>query len=198
MTKRRSGNELTEIIYQAAIKILNTQGYEKVTFATVAKEAQTSRTVLYRRWNSPLALLLAAVHSRNKILDNSVKDGNYDTGSLRGDLFALCNQYRRAFNRISEEFLRALLLDWFQQSEPFYQNITTNHDSNLFVIERIFVRAQLRGELTTTTTDYVKLLPFKLLRYELLTSQGQVPEEAVTLIIDEVILPAIMAQQTAK
>ena len=47
---RRRGSELKEAIYKAAINILENEGYEKVTFQNVAKEAKTTRSVLYRYW----------------------------------------------------------------------------------------------------------------------------------------------------
>jgi AcrR family transcriptional regulator len=196
MTTRRTGEELTDAIYDAALTVLNQLGYEKTTFATIAKEAGTSRTVLYRRWDSPKDLLIDAVHTKGKVLGTSVRDGNYDTGSLRGDLFKLCNEYRLAFNRINRDFFHALLSE--PDGSKTFQMFANNHVSNLYVVDRIFAKAQLRGEVTVAITDNVKLLPFKLMRYELIASAGPVPKSIIPQILDEIVLPAIMAQQNKK
>ena len=58
---RRRGSELKEAIYKAAINILENEGYEKVTFQNVAKEAKTTRSVLYRYWNDVFDLIFEAV-----------------------------------------------------------------------------------------------------------------------------------------
>ena len=43
---RRRGDELKKAIYKAAVHILENEGYEKVTFQNVSKEAKTTRSVL--------------------------------------------------------------------------------------------------------------------------------------------------------
>ncbi len=70
---RRRGDTLTESIYQAVEDIIKTEGYTNLTFQKIAQAAQTSRTVLYRRWETPLDL----------IHDIDVKRPTYDCAHIR-------------------------------------------------------------------------------------------------------------------
>ena len=58
---RRRGDDLENTIYAATLKILARDGYEKTTFAQIAREAKTSRTVLYRRWDTIFELVHDAI-----------------------------------------------------------------------------------------------------------------------------------------
>ena len=47
---RRRGQALEATVLKAAWEILNEVGYEQLTMAGVAKRAQATKPVLYRRW----------------------------------------------------------------------------------------------------------------------------------------------------
>lgn len=84
---RDSGRE-TEIL-GIAYALLTEVGYDAVTFEEVARRAGASKATLYRRWKSKREMVtaaLAAIPAR--------RDGpdEIDTGSLRGDLLALCRR----------------------------------------------------------------------------------------------------------
>ncbi|MCF7523562.1 TetR/AcrR family transcriptional regulator [Levilactobacillus brevis] len=68
MGTRRRGDELESAIYQVTYQLLTTNNGTALTFSQVAKAAHTSRTVLYRYWESPFDLVLATLtHYRRKI-----------------------------------------------------------------------------------------------------------------------------------
>ncbi|RYY09760.1 MAG: TetR/AcrR family transcriptional regulator, partial [Alphaproteobacteria bacterium] len=58
---RRRGAALEDAILAAAWIELQNSGYTNFTYEAVARRAETSRPVLYRRWQTKLELALAAI-----------------------------------------------------------------------------------------------------------------------------------------
>ncbi|MGL4267808.1 MAG: TetR family transcriptional regulator, partial [Weissella cibaria] len=48
MATRKTGDDLTNVIFTVTRDIMAAEGYQAVTFARIARESGTSRTVLYR------------------------------------------------------------------------------------------------------------------------------------------------------
>ncbi|OZM74359.1 TetR family transcriptional regulator [Amycolatopsis antarctica] len=73
--------------------LLAERGYEGVTFEEVARRAGASKATLYRRWAGKRDMVVAAVKA-----GPARRDGpdEIDTGSLRGDLLALCRRLVRS------------------------------------------------------------------------------------------------------
>lgn len=69
--------------------LLAERGYEGVTFEEVARRVGASKATLYRRWSSRREMVVAAVKAGPARREGS---GEIDTGSLRGDLLALCRR----------------------------------------------------------------------------------------------------------
>src|SRR5262245_7230222 len=83
----RRGDKLAESIYQAVEDIIKTEVYTNLTFQKIAQATQTSRTVLYRRWETPLDLVHDIVVEKSlRALGGEFIDMIEDTGSLRSDL----------------------------------------------------------------------------------------------------------------
>ncbi|MFY1621446.1 TetR/AcrR family transcriptional regulator, partial [Micromonospora sp. WMMD736] len=79
---------LDDAILVAARQLLDEVGYARVTMDATAARAGTSKAAIYRRYQSKAELLFAAgVHG-------SAPVPPADTGSLRGDLFALGQRIR--------------------------------------------------------------------------------------------------------
>lgn len=70
-------------------EVLAERGYEGVTFEEVARRAGASKATLYRRWASKREMVVAAVKAGPARRDPA---DVVDTGSLRGDLLALCRR----------------------------------------------------------------------------------------------------------
>jgi hypothetical protein len=59
-------------------------------------------------------------------------------------------------------------------------------------VDEIFDRAVVRGEADPARlTPRVRALPFDLLRSQILMTMGAVPQEEITGIVDEIVLPLI-------
>lgn len=72
--------------------LLDERGYEGVSFEEVARRAGASKSTLYRRWGDKREMVVAALRAGAA----ARKPGDsIDTGSLRGDLLALCRRLNR-------------------------------------------------------------------------------------------------------
>lgn len=188
---RRRGNELKEAIYLSAIEILENEGYKAITFQNIAQAAQTSRSVLYRAWPSPFLLLYEAVRWKISQEGNgSIWGSDYNSGSLRGDLIAVCQHFVKNSLAFSSEFLKGFLNELIENPEVTHlsERIAV---SNLQVIGKIIERATIRGEIKNEVSDMVKLLPFEVLRYHLVFMNDKIDDRFIEELVDNIMLPAM-------
>lgn len=78
-------------ILNEVIGLLSEVGYDAVTFEGVARRAGASKATLYRRWKTKREMVVAAVRAGPS---QRVNASEIDTGTLRGDLLALCARLR--------------------------------------------------------------------------------------------------------
>ncbi|MFE3256449.1 TetR/AcrR family transcriptional regulator [Nocardia sp. NPDC059091] len=76
-------------ILACVLELLGEVGYDALTFEAVARRARASKATLYRRWETKRDMVVAAVKA-GPASGNSADA--VDTGSLRGDLIALCER----------------------------------------------------------------------------------------------------------
>ncbi|MEU4342098.1 TetR/AcrR family transcriptional regulator [Nocardia sp. NPDC023852] len=76
-------------ILACVLELLGEIGYDALTFEAVARRARASKATLYRRWETKRHMVVAAVKA-GPASGNSADA--VDTGSLRGDLIALCER----------------------------------------------------------------------------------------------------------
>lgn len=146
---RRRGDELKKAIYKAAVHILENEGYEKVTFQNVAKEAKTTRSVLYRYWDDVFDLIFEAVRfniSQNPEWRGNVIDQEINSGSLRQDLIELLTFMRENFKLYPKGFLAFVSFMQSQGKNVLESTVGNVLPSNLIIMERLLARAQERGE----------------------------------------------------
>ncbi|MDR0848902.1 MAG: TetR/AcrR family transcriptional regulator [Propionibacteriaceae bacterium] len=196
MTTRRRGDVLNEAIFAATLDLLQERGYAAVTFQRVAQAARTSRSVLYRSWSSPFQLIVDAARWQATASHNglTMADRVYDTGSLRGDLLAAAKDFIDTTSYYSTLMLSTMFYG-LSQAEPdeihtLYEQITA---SNLIMMGRIVEAATLRGEITHRVSDRAKLVFFEILRSHALLLREPFTETDLEEIIDQVVLPAILA-----
>lgn len=196
MATRKTGDDLTNAIFSVTREIMAQEGYQAVNFARIARESGTSRTVLYRRWQSPFALMTEAIQDEAHQVQGKLVDADFSTGSLRGDLLEMLTRYKHSADIMGRTYNRAILGEVSKDDNTDVLTFLNQiKQSNLFIMERILSKAQLNGEINNTTTDMVKLLPFELLRYHFLMSDEPITDDFVAELVDDVILPAIMNQQ---
>ena len=88
------------------LELLAEVGYDGLTFEAVARRARASKATLYRRWETKRDMVVAAVKAGPAAGNRTAA---IDTGSLRGDLLALCERLD-ATMRSADPAMSVLLL----------------------------------------------------------------------------------------
>jgi AcrR family transcriptional regulator len=185
---RRRGTNLEDAILEAAWEELTAVGYAHFTIDAVAARAHTSKPVLYRRWPSRPALVLAAIRHHAPLLSDPVPD----TGSLRGDVLALLHRYTTRLTEVGLQVRLDLLADHFRDTElsAYVQTQLLQIDSA--VMMPILERAAERGEVELETIPpRVATLPLDLLRLEILVTHAPPTETAILEVVDDIFMPLV-------
>ncbi|QAS69388.1 TetR/AcrR family transcriptional regulator [Oenococcus sicerae] len=191
---RRRGVELTNAIYRATEKIIDLEGMEGLTFQKVADAAMTSKSVIYRRWESPLELAIAAVQDRIRRDNNGSMDDLILTGnSLKEDLLQVTDRFLISINIMGKTFIRGMFVESGRQSGQILQRlIDQNSAIDLRLIDRVLQRAIDRGEhLRPNISHELKLLPFEWLRYNVFL-QREIDQEMCQILINDILLPVYL------
>jgi AcrR family transcriptional regulator len=188
--QRRRGEELEAALLEAAWEELFEAGFAKLTMESVAARAKTGVAVLYRRWPNKDDLAIAAIQHYGKTRPVEIPD----TGSLRGDLFALLgavNDARSAFTVIATATFAGLLASTGLTPAEVRVQIMGDRP---FWSQEIFRRARERGEIDPDAIPPAVLsMPFELLRHDLLMTLKPLPAERIRAIIDDLFLPLLAA-----
>ncbi|MFB1483760.1 TetR/AcrR family transcriptional regulator [Corallococcus sp. RDP092CA] len=187
---RRRGATLEDALLAAAWAELAKTGYTNFTFDAVAKRANTSRAVLYRRWSSKPKLVGAAI-AREIQKDEVVTP---DTGSLRGDVIALLTQANGRRVRLAITLL-AHLGDYYRATGTSIATLRKSlYGDRESTMETIIERAVARGEVKPgVISDRIMRLPLDLFRQQLAMTYAPVPAEEIAGIVDTVFLPLLKA-----
>lgn len=192
---RRRGETLKEAILHATLDELSEIGYENLTMENIAARAKTNKAVLYRRWPNKSELVAAALIKYTPNILHEIPN----TGDLRNDVYAYLHGLTEPLKKIGASTIRGLMTEQFGgaflASAP--QIIRPrNEDKLTAAIMEILKKAELRGEIRMEKLN-VRLisLPVDLLRYELITKQEPIPDEAIAEIVDDIFLPLVYTQQ---
>lgn len=196
-TNRRRGDDLLESLYNATIKLTDTVKLTNLTFQQIAEEANTSRTVLYRRWATPFDLLQDIyTYKAKKLFEGAFFNELKDNRSLRGDLLQLMTLYQKVHSEIGAEiinnyyFLRAQ--DNGSSNEPdIHKNAVAKY---LNATKNILTNAKKRGEKVKSVSEITLMLPFDLIRTENLFRPNNITKKRLTVMIDEILLPVFLEQ----
>ncbi|MGI4864345.1 MAG: TetR-like C-terminal domain-containing protein [Janthinobacterium lividum] len=189
---RRRGPDLVENLYEAVLKLLAEANPLTLTFHQIAQAANTSRTVLYRRWPTVFDLLQAVyTHKAHQLFEGTFFEQLSDTGSMRGDFVELLSRYQQVYEEIGVEVLNNYyylrLQDKENQHEPAIH--TQAVDKHLAAVRTLLQKAQARGEAVRPVADLTLMLPFDLLRLENLIRVGNMSQTRIETLVEEVLLP---------
>lgn len=187
---RRRGAELERAILDAAWAELSEVGYTALTIEAVAKRAGTSKPVIYRRWQSRAALVIAAWAGRQP-----VEATTPDTGSLRADLVWLFTRVARRANSMMSETIAGVMAEAFKHPEVvtlLRERLDTKplHTS----VGTIVDNAVARGELAPIRPlpHRVLRLPVDLIRAEAILCGGRpLSDEIIGTMVDDVYIPLL-------
>ncbi|MFD4959586.1 TetR/AcrR family transcriptional regulator [Microbacterium sp. NPDC058389] len=187
--KRRRGQELEDAILAAGWAQLIDGGYNAFTIDAVAEKAETSRSVIYRRWPDRDSLLDATLtHGLNR---DRVEPP--DTGSLRGDMIASLqhsNLARAELAPLMSVFMGAYYADSGRTFADVRERALGQRAAGS--LDTILARAVERGEADPAKlTRRVRTVAVDLYRHDLLMNAVPLSDEAIVEIVDEVFLPLV-------
>lgn len=185
---RRRGARLEQAIIEVAWDRLVAHGYTSLTMEMVAGAAQTSRSVLARRWNSKAALVLAAIEYQLSRHPLQVSD--------RGDVRAELLEYLQRLGTLAPILATIVTLlgnEMFRKAyatpEEVRRVLTAGRTDNLAVI---LERAVARGEV-----DPDKLIPpvrtllRDLMRQHVMMHRAAPSEQLCATWVDAIFLPLV-------
>jgi AcrR family transcriptional regulator len=191
---RRRGDTLTESIYDATIELIKKVGYNHLTFQQIAQAAKTSRSVLYRRWKTPLDLIRDIVaYKAIDALDGALIDKIEDTGSLRGDLLQLLTLYQSIYDQCEREIMNAILFEMGQNKEIAAELEINATNKNIEIMRKLLGFAKKRGEKIKEVSDETLTLPFDLIRIENILRKDGINTKRLERLVDEILLPVYLA-----
>lgn len=189
-TSRRRGEALEQAILDAVWDEFREVGFSKLTMEGVAKRAGTSKPVLYRRWSSPVELMIACAASRVPKAESVP-----DSGTLRGDTIALLTLAHERMRVVGQTAMLSMLAQVSVDPEArkvLIEGIVNNLSKALS--GTVYARAIARGELAEEhLTERLARLPIDLMRNEFILF-GHVDSGAIEEMLDQVILPALRAR----
>ncbi len=179
-------------IREAVLELLAESGYDRLTIDAVAARARAGKTTIYRRWAGKPELVVDALECR------AVHDPVPDTGSLRGDLYAMIGRTTSRNSRFDGQLVLGVVSALGRDAE--LRTVFREHfiAGKLDLFREIFERAVGRGEVTTDRdVDLLaSLVPALMLQHLLV--HGELPEPTLAKrIVDEIILPLALETTTA-
>jgi AcrR family transcriptional regulator len=163
------------------------KGYTGVTFEGVARRAQTSKPVLYRRYPSRAHMVVDALPAMHWQPDRILA-----AQSLREDLLTLLSAMLEIFHSIGVDTYRRLIAD---ADDELLDTLSTQLAQVAHrTIYRALSEARDRGEIgAADIPDRAATTIAALLRNELLLTRNPVDRETLTDMLDNVYLPLIEA-----
>ena len=182
-----------DAIRNAALEVLAEDGYDRLTIDAVAARAHAGKATVYRRWRSKAELVVDAVACRAPVTGTPP-----DTGSLRGDLYALVTAKLGALE--AGEAGQMLGLISAMPRHPELQRAFRE----CFVAPRygllgqVFERAAARGEIPPERDLDVLCGVFPALLMQRLFLVGEPPDEPfLRSVVDQVLVPLATAPAPA-
>ncbi|MGM1062863.1 TetR/AcrR family transcriptional regulator [Saccharothrix sp. Mg75] len=186
---RRRGAELEAAVLDAAWAELTEVGYARLTMEAVAARAGTSKPVIYRRWPSRAALVLAAWGSRVPVSPTVS-----ETGDLRGDLVGLFTMIARRADSMTNEMIAGVMGEAFRHPEvaDVLRDRLTTKSPLSGAVEKIVARAVGRGELPEVELPPRAVrVPLDLVRSESMTCGAPISDETIAELVDDIYLPLL-------
>lgn len=163
---------------------LTDNGYAGITFEGVAAAADTSKPVLYRRWSTKAEMVSAALSSTIALVEVPTPD----TGSLAEDIRAILDWLRHQLKQVDRRTILGLLADVDGPVGERFRDLLLTRGSDIF--EPVTRSARRRGELgDRELPQWLLALPLELVRHDILLS-GDLPENRLTAIVDDITIPA--------
>jgi AcrR family transcriptional regulator len=183
----RIEGERENAIFDATLRMLATNGYDRLTMDAVAAEARASKATLYRRWQTKADLVVDALVWLKSCMPHDIPD----TGSLRSDLLSVaCTE-----GGLTDPMPRAVfgaLITAMQRDEALGVAFKERFRAPLEERNEVMLsRARARGEIADDVDLSLigSLLP-AIVIFRALTLNEDVEPAMIEQIVDQVVLPA--------
>jgi AcrR family transcriptional regulator len=189
-------------ILDATLTVLSDVGYDRLTIDAVATAAKASKATVYRRWPGKAALVVDAIQTINPIKPTppgQMPDCHWpDTGSLRGDLIAGCQNFVERLSSEEGKLMLAVMTAQAHDPELAAAMRAATYDDKRRSCRTLADRAVARGELTSTTgTDtFTEVLPAVIFNRLLLSDEG-FDDAFITHVVDDIALPLLGYHQAS-
>lgn len=199
LNQRRRGDRLEKAIYDTTYTLLSQHGLDHVTFSRVAAAAATSRSVLYRYWDSTFDLIFHTIIYQIQKIPVELTTSPLNTGSLRTDLIQFAQHFIQQSSTGPFQYFQLLFATTMntQNQRELTQLITQIDHANLALIDPILTNAQNHGELQLRPNQAAQLVLFQQLRYYDIINQPVITVQQLTDLVDQVVLPALRASGIA-
>ena len=170
--------------------LLAERGYDGVSFEEVARRAGASKPTLYRRWANKREMVVAALKVGPARRDDA---DAIDTGSLRGDLLALCRRLLTTLRSADGQTALALLQAGFEDPELGETIEQTVGPTGARLPVDVVAAAVRRGELP----EGVDPFPFEEVTGSVLLLRRlnglAVTDDYLEALVDTILIPALRA-----
>lgn len=179
---RPRDRRINQAALDAALAVLDEAGYGGLTFEAVARQAETTKPAIYRRWPSRQRLVLAALGRRL----GEVRAP--DTGCTLCDLDECLKVFLAAFRRMPPGVIGPLFADCARDRALRTTFMRTLFDPPRAAVRETLERALARGDLRPDTDiELVLDLVGSLVHYRALfghapTSNAQIGRAVETLL----------------
>lgn len=191
---RRRGDQLQNDIYQATYNLLKNEGYANLTFSKIAKAAKTSRSVIYRYWDTPFDLVFEMIHNQMKD-SGQIVNTNLTGKNLQENLFIIGKSLTTGFNVVLTEFNKMMLSEMIEQPQKIDDLFTEINSGNLQIIDTALQMAIDNNEIKIIPSQQIRLSLFHLIRYSYVIENHNLDDKQLTDLINEIALPAILNAQ---
>src|SRR5262245_44344741 len=185
---RRHGRALERAIYDAVLAEMAEHGFDLLTLEGVARRAGTGKAALYRRWPTKLDLVVETLHQALPG-PGSVPA----TGDLRSDLLECLRQVAEAMAGPVGIAMRRSLGHGQQHPELAgavrQRVIEPRQRALLTILATGAERGEVRPE--ALAPECVAAGPAMIMQQFLVNGYERIPDEMVTRIVDNVVLPMI-------
>ena len=181
-----------EGILQATLEQLAVVGFRALSIEEVAARAGVNKTTVYRRWPTKVSLVRAAMES---LAESSLVQP--DTGSLRGDLLAICRTFTARVSSLEgQSVFRVMALE---STEPEFQVVgETFKRAYEAMVTEVLATSLARSEIDTLP-DFrlVTILLVGPLHLRLFANNERVDEAFIERLVDA-ILYGLLPRKTPK
>jgi AcrR family transcriptional regulator len=177
--------ELSEQLLSVAVDILADEGWGKLNSDRVAARAHAGKAGIYRRWPTMAAMARSAVARFTLVRVPP------DQGSLRDDLAALVDRWRRPLDR--EERAAASLVGAARHEEELHAGLEAALVRPLAdAVQTIGARAAARGQEVPAARLALLCSVIEAFWWQRYTSaHGPMSREEVQRVLDDVLLPVV-------